>query len=59
MHVPATLREARDLPAGSALARTALGDLVVDHYVNLADVELAAFNAAVTDWERVRGFERM
>ncbi len=59
VHVPATLREARDLLAGSALARTAFGDLVVDHYVNLADVELAAFNAAVTDWERVRGFERM
>jgi glutamine synthetase len=43
----------------SALARTALGDDVVDHYANAARVELAAFNAAVTDWERVRGFERM
>ena len=31
---------------------------VVDHYVNYARVEVAAFNAAVTDWERVRGFER-
>ena len=36
-----------------------VGDDVVDHYVNAADVELAAFNAAVTDWERVRGFERL
>ncbi|MDT5224799.1 MAG: hypothetical protein QOG19_2206, partial [Mycobacterium sp.] len=24
-----------------------------------ARVELAAFNAAVTDWERIRGFERL
>ena len=54
-----TLAEARDLLAGSAIAREAFGDDVVDHYVNAADVELAAFNAAVTDWERVRGFERL
>ena len=58
-HVPTTLAEARDLLAGSAIARRAFGDDVVDHYVNAADVELAAFNAAVTDWERVRGFERL
>jgi glutamine synthetase len=58
-HVPTTLREARDLLAESALARTAFGDDVVDHYVNAGDVELAAFEAAVTDWERVRGFERL
>ena len=45
--------------AGSAVARAAFGDDVVDHYVNAADVELAAFNAAVTDWERIRGFERL
>jgi glutamine synthetase len=57
--VPSTLREARDLFAGSALARKTLGDEVVDHYVNYADVELAAFDAAVTDWERIRGFERL
>ena len=35
------------------------GTQVVDHYVNAARVETAAFDAAVTDWERVRGFERM
>ncbi len=57
--VPSTLTRARDLFAGSALAREAFGDDVVDHYVNAADVELAAFNAAVTDWERFRGFERL
>ena len=57
--LPTTLREARDLFAGSAVARAAFGDEVVDHYVNAADVELAAFESAVTDWERVRGFERL
>src|SRR4051794_15977541 len=58
-HVPTTLRVARDRFAASALARSAFGDAVVDHYVNAADVELAAFESAVTDWERVRGFERL
>ncbi|HZO37155.1 MAG TPA: glutamine synthetase family protein [Solirubrobacteraceae bacterium] len=57
--VPATLRDARDLFAVSPIARGAFGDEVVDHYVNNARIELAAFGAAVTDWERVRGFERM
>ncbi|MEO7270345.1 MAG: glutamine synthetase family protein [Knoellia sp.] len=57
--VPATLREARELLAASSIAREVLGDDVVDHYVNAADVELKAFDAAVTDWERIRGFERL
>ena len=58
-HVPRTLRDARELFAASALAREAFGEEVVAHYVNMADVELAAYDAAVTDWERVRGFERL
>jgi glutamine synthetase len=57
--VPSTLREARDLFARSEVARAAFGDEVVEHYPNAADVELRAFEAAVTDWERVRGFERL
>jgi glutamine synthetase len=57
--VPATLRDARDLFAASDLAREAFGQEVVEHYLNNARVELAAFEAAVTDWERVRGFERL
>ncbi|HWD85473.1 MAG TPA: glutamine synthetase family protein [Solirubrobacteraceae bacterium] len=57
--LPSTLREARELFAGSAIAREAFGDEVVAHYVNAADIELSAFDAAVTDWERVRGFERL
>lgn len=59
VRVPTTLREAADLFEGSRAARAALGDDVVDHYANTARVELAAFEAAVTDWERVRGFERL
>ena len=50
---------ARDLLDRSALARRLFGDAVVDHYVNAADVEITAFDAAVTDWERRRGFERL
>ena len=57
--VPSTLREARDLFAASDVARAAFGDEVVAHYLNNADVELTAFEAAVTDWERFRGFERL
>jgi glutamine synthetase len=57
--VPRTLRDARDAFARSAVARAALGDDVVEHYLNRAQVELDAFDAAVTDWERARGFERL
>ena len=57
--VPATLREAVELFENSELARTTLGEDVVAHYSNNARVELAAFDGAVTDWERVRSFERM
>jgi glutamine synthetase len=37
----------------------AFGQDVVDHYVNRAQVEIDAFEGAVTDWERYRGFERL
>jgi len=57
--LPGTLRDARDLFAVSDVARAAFGEEVVAHYVNAADVELNAFEAAVTDWERFRGFERL
>jgi glutamine synthetase len=57
--VPHTMAEAREAFSSSAIARAALGDEVVDHYANMADVELAAYNAAVTDWELHRGFERL
>ena len=57
--LPTTLAEAADLFSSSRVAREAFGDDVVEHYLNNARVELAAFNSAVTDWERVRGFERL
>ncbi|MFE6611441.1 glutamine synthetase family protein [Amycolatopsis sp. NPDC057786] len=57
--VPTTLREASALLDKSELARAAFGDEVVDHYLNAAKVELTAYDAAVTDWERIRGFERL
>ena len=58
-HVPSTLREATKLFEESALARAAFGDEVVEHYLNMARVEQDAFDAAITDWERIRGFERL
>jgi len=57
--VPGTLREAAEVFAKSALAKEAFGDEVVEHYLNAARVELDAFDAAITDWERYRGFERL
>ncbi|MGI9184233.1 MAG: glutamine synthetase family protein [Solirubrobacteraceae bacterium] len=57
--LPSTLRDARDLFHSSDVARAAFGDEVVTHYLHAADIELAAFESAVTDWEHVRGFERL
>jgi glutamine synthetase len=57
--VPRTLREAAELLATSERAKDAFGADVIAHYRNAAVVELAAFDAAVTDWEKVRCFERM
>ncbi|MBM0236798.1 glutamine synthetase [Micromonospora sp. ATA32] len=57
--VPGTLRDALTLWESSTAAKDAFGDEVVAHYANQARVELAAFDAAVTDWELFRGFERL
>ncbi|MEV2270670.1 glutamine synthetase family protein [Nonomuraea africana] len=57
--VPHTLRDALALWEGSKLARESFGEDVVAHYANNARVELTAFDAAVTDWELFRGFERL
>jgi glutamine synthetase len=56
--VPSSLREATALFAASEIAREAFGADVVEHYLNNARVEQSAYDAAITDWERVRGFER-
>jgi glutamine synthetase len=57
--VPSNIYLARDAFAGSEVAREAFGGEVVDHYLNRAGIEIEAFEAAVTDWERYRGFERL
>ncbi len=57
--VPMTLCEATEAFDGSALARSAFGDEVVDHYVRLARLEQEALDREVTDWELMRYFERI
>jgi len=57
--VPHTLRDALELWQKSDLARAAFGAEVVEHYANYARVELEAYDAAVTDWELRRCFERL
>jgi len=57
--VPSTLREAAQLFGESEIAREAFGADVVEHYLNNARIEVQAYDAAITDWERVRGFERL
>jgi glutamine synthetase len=56
--VPTTLRDAAQLFGSSEVALQAFGADVVEHYLNNARIEQAAFDSAITDWERVRGFER-
>ena len=57
--VPSTLREAIDELERSTVAREALGDEVVDHYLNYARTEQRLFDEAVTCYERERLFERV
>jgi len=57
--VPSTLREATELFEASAFARQAFGEDVVAHYAHFFRTEQDACDAAVTDWERRRYFERI
>ncbi len=57
--VPYTLSEATDKFAASDFAKRAFGEDVVEHYTHFFRTEQAAFNSAVTDWERKRYFERI
>jgi glutamine synthetase len=57
--VPHNIYDARAAFAESEMVRDAFGSDVVDHYLNRAQVEIDAFESAVTDWERFRGFERL
>jgi glutamine synthetase len=58
-HLPTTLRDAAQLFEESAIARAAFGGDMVEHYLNQARIEVEAYDAAVTDWERIRGYERL
>jgi glutamine synthetase len=53
-----SLREAIAALESGTMARAALGDQVVDHYLNYARTEQGVFDKAVTEWERMRLFER-
>jgi glutamine synthetase len=55
---PSSLREAIHALEQGTVARAAFGDQVVDHYLNYAHTEQGLFDKVVTDWERVRYFER-
>ena len=59
VRLPGSLRDAVDLFDRSKFARAAFGDPVVDFYVHHARIEQQAFSDAVTDWEKVRYFERI
>lgn len=58
-HVPRSLREATDLFEQSTFARRVFGEQVVEHYAHFFRTEQAAYDSAVTDWERQRYFERI
>ncbi|GGO91799.1 glutamine synthetase family protein [Wenjunlia tyrosinilytica] len=57
--LPGTLTDALRRWETSEIAAKVFGEQVVGHYAQAARTELAAFETAVTDWERVRGFERL
>jgi glutamine synthetase len=55
---PHTMREAIDRLEAGTVARSLLGDEVIDHYLNYARTEQRLFDSVVTDYERERMFER-
>lgn len=57
--VPGTLAEAIALLDKSKAAKEAFGEDVVRHYLRAARAEQAAYDRAVTCWERERYFERI
>ena len=55
---PSALREVISALESGTMARAAIGDQVVDHYLSYARTEQSLFDKVVTDWERTRYFER-
>ena len=58
LRFPHTLREAIAALENGNMARKAMGDDVIDHYLNYARTEQALFDKVVTNYERERLFER-
>ncbi len=56
---PASLADAVDRFEQSEFARETFGEAVVDHYAHFYRTEQAAYDRAVTDWERARYFEQI
>jgi glutamine synthetase len=56
--IPATLAEAADLWERSEIARECFGADVHHHLLTMARHEWSTFNNSVTDWERIRYFDR-
>src|SRR5207249_1551370 len=57
--LPSILNDSAALLESCPLARNVFGDEIIDLYVHTARHEVRAFDAAVTDWERVRYFDRI
>ncbi|MHA3774358.1 glutamine synthetase family protein [Verrucomicrobiota bacterium sgz303538] len=57
--LPTNLRDALNLFEHSELAKRSFGADVVEHYAHAGWLEVRAFDAAVTDWERQRYYERI
>ena len=57
--IPSTLTAATDRFEKSEFAKRVFGEKVVEHYTHFYRKEQAAYDRAVTDWERKRYFERI
>ena len=58
-HVPTTLTQAVTDFSESGFGPAAFGDAVFEHYLHFYRTEAGAYERAVTDWERVRYFDRI
>ncbi len=57
--LPTSLHSSLALLEGSTIAEAAFGVDVIEHYLHAGRLEVREFDAAVTDWERQRYFERI
>ena len=57
--IPTSLEQALELFQESEFAKKSFGEDVHRHYIRFFEVEIESFQAAVTDWELRRYFERI